>query len=84
MAEPSQEGQGKRATRQPPEAPAGAGPIPAGSGEGASLHSLLPVPGVFCYYLYKMEQLEASSARSLVLHSIASHPSTVIFLLLDT
>lgn len=62
-AEPSQEGPGKQAASQAPLATTGAGPISASSGEGASLQSLPPVPGFFCYYFCKMEQLEISSAQ---------------------
>lgn len=62
-AAPSQEGPGARAANQAPLAAAGAGPVPASSGEGASLQPPLPVPGFFYCDFCKMEQLKISSAQ---------------------
>ncbi|XP_056361599.1 5-hydroxytryptamine receptor 3A-like isoform X1 [Oenanthe melanoleuca] len=62
-AAPSQEGPGTRAANQAPLAAAGARPISASSGEGASLQPPLPVPVLFYCDFCKMEQLKISSAQ---------------------
>uniref|UniRef100_A0A8C3P1L1 5-hydroxytryptamine receptor 3A n=1 Tax=Cyanoderma ruficeps TaxID=181631 RepID=A0A8C3P1L1_9PASS len=62
-AAPPQGGPGPRAANQAPLAAAGAGPVPASSGEGASLQPPLPVPVLFYCDFCKMEQLKISSAQ---------------------